>query len=212
MAVLCPSRGRPKGLQSLIDSVRQTSEAQVYAYVDDDWAEEYNGIAGAEVLVGPRIGPVKSANALVERLPPQAAYGFLADDMTVTVKGWDKWVLDAIAQCPNRICVVAPEHNLGEMVDVPFVSREWIEAVGWFACPALHHWCWPTVTALIGGMTAMAYAPKEAFYVHHHATIHENNMNHRDDDNRQFFEYVSLRLPGVVERLRQAMYPLEAVK
>jgi hypothetical protein len=190
----------------MAQSVHDTGEADVYAYIDEDWEGEYAGTEGVKCFVGPRVGPVRSANRLVRKVPEHAAYGLLTDDATVLTPGWDRWVLDAISKCPGRICVVAPCHNMGNMVDMPFVSREWIEVTGWYACPVVHHWCWPTVTALIGEMTAIVHAPKASFELFHDAEFHSSNTDMRDEDNRKFFEFVSLKLPRIVERMRQAMY------
>src|SRR5438034_1248354 len=97
VAVLCPTRGRPEGLRKMAQSVRATSGADVYAYIDEDWEEEYVGIPEVERFVGPRVGPVRAVNRLVRKVPDYAAYGFLTDDTTVLTAGWDRWVLDAMS-------------------------------------------------------------------------------------------------------------------
>jgi hypothetical protein len=209
IAVLCPTRDRPEGLKRLIGSVLGTSrKADVLFYADDDQTEEYRGIPheGGRVInwFGPRIGPAPAANLLAKKFYDYDAYGLITDDSVVTTPGWDEWVLDTIPMFPKRICVISPHHNQGEHVDMPFVTKEWIEAVGWFCCPTMYHYAWPTVTSLIGEMTAIVHAPAQKFNIDHDY-VDGTYQERRIKDNTEFYEFVSLKLPPIVESVRQAM-------
>ena len=204
VAVLCPTRDRPEGLDRLVESVRGTSKADVIAYIDEDQAGMYAGHGSGMQFVGERIGPVAAANLIVERLDGYDVYGLMTDDSVVTTPGWDGWLLDAISQFPNRVCVVSPHHNQGNHVDMPFVSREWIKATGWFACPTMYHYAWPTVTSLIGEMTAIVHAPRQCFNIDHDY-VDGTYQDRRIKDNTEFYDFVSLKLPAVVESVRAAM-------
>lgn len=206
VAVLCPSRGRSQELRELRLSVRETSDADVLAYVDEDQAQLYNGQEPAgQRIVGPRIGPVAAANVLVDKHPNYDLYGLVTDDARLTVPAWDEWALEAASKFPNRICVISPFHNQGNHVDMPFVTAEWIRAVGWFACPDCYHYCWPIITGLIGEMSAIVHAPSHGFAIHHPHKIEMVSESVRNADAQAFFEFVSTRLPAVVERVRSAM-------
>lgn len=206
IAVLIPSRDRPERLQAAVRSVLDTStEADVLVYVDSDQIDLYRGLTGDERLVvrtGPRIGPAPAANALVREYGGYSAYGLITDDTTMTTGGWDEWLFDVLEAFPKRLVVVSPWHNLGGHVDMPFVSREWIDMTGWFACPGMVHYSWPILTGLIGEMTAIAYAPQSAFALYHEGLNH-SNPEVRDADARHFFEVVSLKLPEIVARIRK---------
>lgn len=201
---MCPTRDRPDGLRRLTKSVLETSKAKVMAYVDEDQAGMYEG-ADATVTIGERVGPVAAANMLVERFRGYDVYGMVTDDSIITTPGWDEWVLGAIDQFPNRIAVISPHHNNGNHVDMPFVSRKWIEATGWFACPAMFHYAWPTITSLIGEMAGIVHAPKQKFHIEHDY-VDGTYPERRARDYEAFYNYVSLRLPETVEKVRRAMF------
>jgi hypothetical protein len=187
--------------------------ADVLVYIDDDQRDKYQQIEERELTrmdgrvimhYGSQVGPVASANALVDANPGYGGYGLITDDTVITTPGWDRWFNDAVEQFPNRIAVVSPRHNLGEHVDMPFVTREWIDQTGWYACPYMFHYCWPILTGLIGEMTAIVHAPEQKFGIKHDGLPY-TNLHMRAEDAREFFEFVSLRLPKYVEELRRAM-------
>ena len=206
VAVLIPTRDRPSEFLQAVKSVRVTSNAHVLAYVDEDQADLYpvNGeVEGATIHVGPRIGPVASANFLVRENPGYGAYGLITDDSRIVTHGWDQYVMGCFNDL-HRLAVVSPHHNHGNHVDMPFVSREWIDAVGWYACPDFFHYCWPIVTGLVGEMTAIVHCAKTDFSIDH--DYDENaNMSKREADNARFFDYVTLKMMGVVWPLREMM-------
>ena len=206
IAVLCPTRGRPDEFRWLRDSVAKTSDADVLAYVDEDQAELY----GPEICdsdnttVGGRIGPVASANLMARKYPDYSAYGLVTDDSMLATPGWDRWADDALNRFPGRLCVLSPSHNNGTHVDMPFVSREWIDLVGWYACPSTFHYAWPIITGLIGEMTAIVHAPRDKFSLEHNY-VEGTNAGIRDRDYRAFFSYVSSFLPETVDKIRKQM-------
>lgn len=212
IAVLCPTRDRPDGLRRMAGSVVGTSaKADVIFYADDDQYDLYHGIEKEDGLrgrvrdwYGPRIGPVMSCNRLVEKFPEYSAYGMVTDDSVLTTPGWDSWALETISMFPNRVCVISPHHNQGNHVDMPFVTREWINATGWFACPTMYHYAWPTVTSLIGEMTAIVHAPAQSFNIDHDY-VDGTYPDRRMADNTEFYNYVSLKMPADVERVRMAL-------
>lgn len=202
VAVLCPTRDRPEGLKRLAESVRLTSRARIIAYVDEDQRDLYGTPEGVLLVVGERIGPVAAGNLMAERFAGYAAYGLVTDDSILTIPQWDDWLLEVLNKYPYA--VVSPYHNNGNHVDMPFVSRKWIETVGWFACPAMFHYAWPTIASLIGEMTVIAHAGMNDFAIHHDY-VDGTYPERRERDNTAFYDYVSLRLPAVVHRIRKAM-------
>jgi hypothetical protein len=215
-AVLIPSRDRPGLLVDAIRSVLDTSAADVLVYVDEDqWRGYQFAFRNLEPIrvkgmYGDRIGPVASANALVKSFHGYDAYGLITDDSGITTPGWDQWTLEAIARFPGRIAVVSPHHPHGYHVDMPFVSKEWIERVGWYACPLMKHYAWPIITGLIGEMTGIVHAPESAFHIEH-AYDPNANQDVRAKDYEAFFSFVSRDLPIVVATLRKEMYESKTV-
>ncbi len=212
IAVLCPTRDRPADLDRLIKSVLLTSEAaDVLVYVDDDQVEAYPKLFAPECdkrvlyLTGPRVGPAASANALVRQFTEYDIYGLITDDAIVTTPHWDEWALDATDVFPNRICVISPFHNQGNHVDMPFVTRSWVDVTGWYACPDLYHYCWPILTGLIGEMSAIVHAPRHAFGIFHPPKTEMVSETTLLNDKAAFFDFVALKLPVTVEKVREAM-------
>ena len=212
IAVLIPSRDRPEQLLDACRSVLETSiAADVLVYVDDDQRDIYEpALVVAEfgprvkAMYGPRVGPVASANMLVEFSPEYSTYGLITDDSRMTVWGWDAWALDALDYFPGRIGIINPHHNLGGHVDMPFVSREWIDIIGWYACPEMYHYCWPILTGLIGEQTAICHAPEKSFALAH-SRLHPMNQEAQDADTAKFFRIVVVELPLYVSSLRKAL-------
>jgi len=215
-AVLIPSRDRYARLVAAAISVTETSKADVLVYVDEDQQRQYQFVLRSldpkrvKVLFGDRIGPVASANALVKSFPGYDAYGLITDDSGITTPGWDDWTLEAIARFPRRLAVISPHHPHGYHVDMPFVSKEWIERVGWYACPLMKHYAWPIITGLIGEMTGIVHAPESAFHIEH-AYDPTANQDIRAKDYEAFFIFVSRDLPIVVASLRKEMYESKTV-
>lgn len=201
--VMIPSRDRPDELIQAVESVLTTSDADAMPYVDDDQLGLYRDYVHrfGKPMVGPRIGPVAAANAIVAKYPDYDAYGIMTDDARMVVQGWDGWLLETMASFPNQIGVVSPYHNMGGHCDMPYVSRGWINAVGWYACPSCHHYAWPIINGLIGEMSAICHAPKTAFAIHHP----HHDRNEGVADHREFFKFVVRELPLAVERVRTAM-------
>ena len=117
IAVLIPSRDRPKELAEAVESVKVTApSADVIAYVDDDQKDLYGAVEmpGLSAMIcGPRVGPVSAANSLVESRPGYDVYGLITDDARTVCPGWDRWVLEVLEALPNRIGVISPHHNQG---------------------------------------------------------------------------------------------------
>ena len=211
VAVIIPSRDRVVQLYDSITSVLNTSTcADVLVYIDEDQYDLYKALMHEDRRVryhfGPRVGPVASINYWHQILGDKyAAYGMITDDSKITTPGWDKWLLAALDQFPNHVLVVSPHHNNGDHVDMPFVSVEWANTLGWVACPHAYHYVWPIITGLIGEMTAIVHAPQKAFHIEHEyeeGTYPER----RAQDYAAFFQYCTVVLRDDVRKIRERMH------
>lgn len=165
VVVMIPSRSRPDSLLKAWESVRDTSNASVIAYVDSDQAELYRDLAAPRaniihpgsnkypiiapsrfvIVVGPRFGPVSSINTLCHAVRPggglRAAYPnaraftYLTDDSTIGPSGWDDYLLRTIDSFPNQIGVVSLAHAGANYVNFYAISTNMVEAVGYYAIP-----------------------------------------------------------------------------
>lgn len=170
VAVLIPTRDRPGPFSRAVDSVKQTSEADVFAYLDED-AMPYPPQYRARYIRGPRIGPAKSWQKLCDAAMEfgYAAVATLTDDAVMTAAGWDQWLLRQLRLGETRIQAFRPVTNDegAYRMDMPAVSREWVEAVGHFVHPDMEHFCWPSVIdALSYGLCLTTALPHE-FRIEH---------------------------------------------
>ena len=150
VAVLIPTRDRKPQFLTAVESIRKTSSAQVFAYCDAD-ASPYGDVPGVTFVTGPRIGCAKSLNALAEwitgNLPEVRTFAMMTDDSTMMSKDWDVALEAALVLFPARIGVVSPRCSIGgaHRVDMPAMSREFFEAVGFYSHPEMCHYGWPSV-------------------------------------------------------------------
>ncbi len=212
--MVCPSRDKPMGLLRLVQAVIDTTNrADVIAYVDNDQKEIYEDQVSAApanvrsrlmLAFGDRVGPVASANSVVKEFVGYDIYGMIPDDAYPVTENWAEWCLAALEMFPNRVGVISPRHDHGDHVDMPFVSREWISATGWFACPQAYHFVWPVITGLIGEMTGIVHAPEQRFSICHRLDMPRNQAA-RSSDSEMFFSYVVNELMPTVHKVREAM-------
>jgi len=168
--VICPTRDRPDDAEALLDSLLATSENTVLGlYVDDDQRDLYQRFYGRErvlVTCGPRLGPAPSYNAVWRSYPQFEIYGVACDDIRFLTPGWDEYVHIMIEHFRGRIGVVSADHNGHASVGYPYVSRQWIEILGWLMCPAMTHFTCDTVIELLGDATELVRAPRSCFAIH----------------------------------------------
>lgn len=203
--VMVPSRDRPKEVASLIHSVRASApSADVAVYVDEDQRTLYSYLFEREiprviVEAGPRLGPVASANHMAAKhLQSYHAFGLVPDDARLMVHGWDDRVLMAVRGGPRA---VAPAHGTSD-VDMPFVSREWIERLGWFAWPGLYHWGWPSVTAALGdALGVLSRSHPQEFFIDHPAA-NSSNRDRYPADIVALYDFFASHFKESLDKLR----------
>lgn len=148
IALLCPSKGRPEKLQRMIQSAYDTTSTKVQIYVTVSFEEfeiykatlslpESNRV-GLVIITLPELMPTAHKwNKLAELAMTQDNKLFMVagDDMVFDTQGWDK------ALVSDHIHV----YHLQDSRDQdgtphPIVTREWIDAMGYFVPPLFLHW------------------------------------------------------------------------
>lgn len=145
IAILCPTRGRPEQFERMAESVRAASiNAEVY-WTGGEYESRYR-----ERCRGPYHG-------LHENLPTVMKWNALAkqammingvnlfmlgsDDMYFDTPGWDKALLDHYNKLENKIHVYALQDSRdADGTPHVIVTREYIEALGYFVPPIFLHW------------------------------------------------------------------------
>lgn len=207
--VVCASRDRNLALMDMIRSVRQTAAnpVEIAVYVDEDQRQDYapylNGMA-VRLSLGPRIGPVASLNRLVELNPGFDAYGAATDDCEFTTRGWDRWVREVVAQRPGPL-VLAPYTRGYERMDFPWATREWIEALGWFAYPRCKHFYWDVLLEILGEQAeAIARASRDEFTISHDLNDVSGDLGDKlAADALATVRALALERPKLLQKLRQ---------
>jgi len=200
-----PTRDNPDLAKRAYQTMLDTSEsADMLLCIDDDQAELYAGLAGRRMRknFAPRTDIVGSLNKAVGAFPEYTIYGQMTDDAVFLTPGWDKWVERVVAEFPARLGVVSPYHNGGKFVNFPYVSREWIQNVGWFACPETLHFCWDTVLELLGEATNIRYAEPYEFGLHHYVDRNNKTVPVFLKDCLQFLGWTVNRRRDILDKLR----------
>ncbi len=149
ISIVIPTRGRPKRLKDTWDSIFNTaskpSNIEVVIAVDDDDPEAIEGAnlldgMAKKVVVMPREYAVpkwaaahKSASGDILML--------CGDDIIFRTPDWDLRVAAEFAKWPDRIGLVCVAEGIwnGQLATNIFLSREWINALGYFVGPGLRH-------------------------------------------------------------------------
>jgi hypothetical protein len=186
-----------------------STHAHLVAYIDEDQKDLYAGLTLPERVRthhGPHLGPIHAVNTLAHiNREPYRIYGMVPDDARFLSSGWDDYALAAIDAMPGRIAVMSPAHSNGDYVNMPFVTREWIELVGWVAYPHAYHFIWDTILEILGDSTgAMIYAPAQCFLFHHH-TRPAANMDEYQSDAHSFLLWCVTERRRIVEKVRAAI-------
>lgn len=165
---MCASRGRPDKLKRMIESVRSTSKADVAVYLDDDDSSSDDG--GADFsMTGPRIGPCRAANKLLELNQGYDVYGWGVDDCEFVTDGWDKWTLDRSKEFVNGIGAMSPLTIDGEpnRMDFPFLTSYWIKRWRSFVPYEVEHFYWDIALQIVAEEVGIAFATEDEFAIRH---------------------------------------------
>lgn len=209
IAVLCPSRDNPVGAERAFLSMIETSQfTDMILCIDHDQEDLYATIPRNDrlkVLPGPRTDIVGSVNRAVSEFRGYDIYGLVVDDATFLTRAWDQWLAEAINSLPKRLGVVSAFHNLGGFVNFAYVSREWIDLLGWYACPDTQHFCWDTVLEMIGEATAIRYATESEFAIFHDSHPRDEAVKVFCLDAVQFLGWCVNKRRDTVTKIREAM-------
>lgn len=144
IALLCPTRQRPVQFARMVTSAVMMADhpehLEVVAYVDDD-DDTYDGTEFPECvrfIRGPRITLSEMWNRChAEASDVADIFGHLGDDIIFRTPGWDVAVCEAFESYPDRIAFVHGRdgYHDARMGTHGFLSREWIDAVGYFVPP-----------------------------------------------------------------------------
>lgn len=150
IAILCPTKGRPEQFKRMVSSARDTAEGNLDIWATTDSKDiftykEHHEIKITDWVHAPDGMPTTYKwNILAEEAlknPDNKFFMLGADDMIFSTPLWDKALLDHYNALENKIHVYALRDSRDENgTPHPIVTREYIEAMGWFLPPYFLHW------------------------------------------------------------------------
>lgn len=145
IALLCPTKGRPKECARMIKSAQQTAilPIRVYLGLSAYDSQEYESHCD-ETICPDGMPTVHIANLLAEKAlknPLNSLFAVACDDVIFSTPGWDKALAAHYNQLQNKIHVYHLRDSRDENgTPHPVMTREWIEAMGYFLPPIFLHW------------------------------------------------------------------------
>lgn len=159
IALLCPSRARPKQYKRMVDSVANTTNSTWYSLlaVSEEDAPSYHQ-DWSRLIVPDGMPTVHKWNVLAHEAmkdPDIKLFMLAADDIIFETKGWDEALIKHYEGLENKIHV----YHLRDSRDSngtphPIVTREYIQAMGYFMPPIFLHWyvdTWTIDAAMANG-------------------------------------------------------------
>ena len=191
IAIIAPTRGRPKQFQRMVESVKSTSKkAMIYAASNgsDDYVSYHYPIDMPTVFMWNDMAKM----AMKEE--KNKLFMLAADDIIFSTKGWDEALIDHYSKLERKIhCWALQDSRDKEGFPHPIVSREWIEAMNWFVPPYFMHWKIDVWTNEIAKTNNCFTHMRDYLLVHDkpndrgqpdetHSRIRRNGWLQRDDD------------------------------
>jgi len=143
LSLLLPTRGRPKLLQRLFDSLAETTSrierVEIVLYIDDD-DESTRAVSHPSLQLRKLIKPPGEKMGRMNQMCYEASRGrfvmLMNDDVIFRTKAWDARVLDAFKRFPDDAALVYGNdlHRQKSMATLPIVSRVLCNVLGGI-CP-----------------------------------------------------------------------------
>jgi len=174
ISLLCPTRGRPKGMGRLVQSLKDTifdkSGVELIFYIDSDDAGSikkfdklcsYGGFS-IRCIVGHRIIRSMMWNECYE-ISSREICMVCADDLVFETNKWDKMVRAEFEAVPDRILLLHGWDGIKNenRATHGFIHRNWVETVGCFVAPYFSFWYNDTwLTEVADRIERRKYNPK----------------------------------------------------
>lgn len=143
ISILCPTRGRPAQFKRMCDSVNSTTTSKVKILACSNGNDDYVPQVALDMPT------VHMWNGL-SRLTDSNLVMLGSDDIIFSTPDWDTTILDHYNSLENKIHVYALRDSRDpDGTPHPIVTREYIEALGYFMPPIFLHWFIDTWTVAI---------------------------------------------------------------
>jgi hypothetical protein len=190
LAVIVPSRGRPRQLRELVDAIHDTAVTDLEVYVgvdvDDPTRAEYT--AAAVFTAGQRLSLSQWTNALAEQVldgpNPPRYLASMGDDHRPRTKGWDRRLIgaiDSLGDAPG-IAYGDDRYQGAALPTAWVVSADLVRAVGWMMLPACAHLYVDNAVLALGQATGRILYCPDVVIEHMHPAAGKAEL---DDSYRQ---------------------------
>lgn len=149
IALLCPTHARPQQFQCMESSVHATSSSDIRIFSGSNGGDDY--VENKFPIDCPTVFMWNYLAELAMEHTDAKLFMLAADDIIFTTPCWDKALLEHY----NGLEQKAHVYSLRDSRDPngtphPIVTREYIEAMGYFLPPLFLHWFVDTWTVAIG--------------------------------------------------------------
>lgn len=145
ISICVPTRGRPEFFKRMcLSSLKNASnpnDIEFVIYRDNDDNSIYEYFGNHQEVVGDRINHSQTFNECY-KIAAGPIYMLGADDMVFYTKEWDIRVKEAFDQSADKIIFAYPNDRYARsrFGTNPFLHKNWIETVGYFAPPYFAAW------------------------------------------------------------------------
>lgn len=147
ISIIIPTRSRPNNVIRLIESLHNTANVdnlQIILRIDDDDVSYDDLQLSCDIVKKPRN---KFLSDLWQEAVPEAKHDIVmacADDVIFRTKNWDQTIINIMKDPVNTLCFLWCNdlYQGPRLATLPFVTRAWINAVG-FLMPSgyARDWC-----------------------------------------------------------------------
>lgn len=155
ISILIPSKGRPEQCKCMIESVQKTvyGDVRLILALSEEDTKTYSEYVSCDIIVPDGMPTVHKWNLLARKAMEYTEHKLFmlgSDDIIFDTPGWDRALIEHYNALENKIHV----YSLLDSRDPagtphPIVTREYIEAMGYFLAPIFLHWFVDTWTVEI---------------------------------------------------------------
>jgi hypothetical protein len=174
LIVIVPTRNRPAQCKRLIESFEETTDNATLLFVTDGDDKSYEGFdwhGHGCAEVNPRASLTQKLNSTAQNiLGKYEEIMWQGDDHEFITPHWDTKILQVRQDWGSGWLYP----NNGRRSDVPetwTVSRDVVEALGWYANPALAHYYIDNSIAELGKRAGIIKWVSDVKIVHHHYSV-----------------------------------------
>lgn len=219
--VIVPTRSRPESSVAFAEAffAHSTRSTLLFA-LDDDDPIPYPRIDGALYEVNPRMRLVGALNLVAAKYRDEYRYlAFMGDDHRIRTLAWDQLLVEAIDSVPAGIAYGDDLNQGDNLPTAVLMDTEIVRTLGYMVPPDLVHLYKENVWRALGQALGSLRYRADVVIEHLHYTVGKsdtdavyreaNSPESYGRDHAAYERYARVRLPGDVERLRDALTAVE---